>query len=132
MAPTTLPTILIAEDEMIVAFDLCETLEEAGFAIEGPHATVASARAAIAKHLPDLALLDVSLQDDLSYGLAKELRAQGVTVMFHSGIHTRGSIERNFPGAPVLLKPCPPSAILEAVAQLFDAPTMAQVAAARA
>lgn len=118
---TSVPRILIAEDEMIVAFDLCETLEEAGFAIDGPHATVASAMRAVERGLPDIALLDVSLQDDLSYGLAKHLVAQGVTVMFHSGLHTRDSVTRNFPGVQVLLKPCPPAEVLEAVASIAAA-----------
>lgn len=113
--------ILIAEDEMIVAFDLCETLEEAGFTINGPHATVASATRAIEHELPDIALLDVSLQDDLSYGLAKQLVAKGVTIIFHSGLHTRDSVTRNFPGAQVLLKPCPPADVLEAVSTIAAA-----------
>lgn len=119
--PTTLSRILVAEDEMIVAFDLCEALEEGGFEIEGPHATVASAGRAIKRSLPDIALLDVSLQDDLSYNLAKQLIAKGVPVVFHSGLHTRASVTRNFPDATVLLKPCPPAKVLEAAVSILEA-----------
>ncbi len=35
--------ILIAEDEFITAFDLCDTFEEAGYEVEGPHAGICSA-----------------------------------------------------------------------------------------
>ena len=118
--PTSMPKILVAEDEMIVAFDLCETLEEAGFHIDGPHATIASARRAIDREQPVLAILDVSLRDDLSYPLAKDLEAQGVTVMFHSGLHSRDSIKRHFPDAKVLLKPCPPADVLAAVSARME------------
>lgn|SRR6056297_2797670 len=122
--PTTLSRILVAEDEMIVAFDLCETLEEAGFEIDGPHATVASAERALEGTVPDIALLDVSLQDDLSYNLAKQLVARGVAVVFHSGLHTRDSVRRNFPDVPVLLKPCPPAEVLEAIEAIAGSQTL--------
>lgn len=122
--PTTSSRILVAEDEMIVAFNLCETLEEGGFEIEGPHATVASAGRAVERSLPDIALLDVSLQDDLSYNLAKQLIAQGVPVVFHSGLHTRESVTRNFPDATVLLKPCPPAEVLEAIETIARSETL--------
>ena len=32
------PVILIAEDEPIVGLDLCDTIAEAGYLVEGPHA----------------------------------------------------------------------------------------------
>ncbi len=112
---TTSSRILVAEDEMIIAIDLCETLEEAGFEVDGPYATVATALRAMERHKPDIALLDISLKDDLSYTLAETLVANGVEVVFHSGQHSRESIRSNFPGKPILLKPCPPAKVLKTV-----------------
>lgn len=128
--PASMPKILVAEDEMIVAFDLCETLEEAGFQIDGPHATIASARRAIDREQPVLAILDVSLRDDLSYPLAKDLETLGVTVIFYSGLHSRESIKRHFPEAKVLMKPCPPADVLAAVSERMEPVLQVQPAVA--
>jgi hypothetical protein len=45
--------ILVAEDEFITAVDLCDTFEEAGYVIEGPHAGISAALLACQKHKPD-------------------------------------------------------------------------------
>lgn len=58
--------ILIVEDEAIIAMDLQETLAEAGYAVI---ATVASGEEAMAlcdKEIPDLVLMDVHLQGQLT------------------------------------------------------------------
>ena len=43
------PVILIAEDEPIVGLDLCDTMTEAGYLIEGPHGDLNSAMLAFQK-----------------------------------------------------------------------------------
>lgn len=107
--------ILIAEDEMMVAFDLCDTVEEAGFRVEGPHAGISSAMFAFQKQKPDLAILDINLNDGDSFQLAHKLRAENVPVIFHTGQHTSEEVADRFPGATTLTKPCPPTDVLEAV-----------------
>ena len=44
--------ILVAEDELIVAFDLCDTVAEAGFEVVGPHSGISSAMLAFQKESP--------------------------------------------------------------------------------
>lgn len=107
--------ILIAEDEMIVAFDLCDTVEEAGFHVEGPHAGVSSAMLAFQKEKPDLAILDVSLHDGNTFEFARTLAAENVPILFHTGSDTVDEVEARFPGAQTLTKPCPPADMLAAV-----------------
>ena len=107
--------VLVAEDEMIVAFDLCDTVAEAGFEIEGPHAGISSAMLAFQKEKPDLAILDISLDDGNVFPLARKLADENVPIIFHSGRHSREEVEANFPQATTLTKPCPPTAMLEAV-----------------
>ena len=108
-------TILVAEDEMIVAFDLCDTVEEAGYQVEGPHAGISSAMLAFQKEKPDLALLDISLHDGNVFPLAQKLADENVPIIFHSGRHTREEVEQHFPTATTLEKPCPPAQVIEAV-----------------
>jgi DNA-binding response OmpR family regulator len=108
-------SILVAEDEMIVAFDLRDTVEEAGYRVEGPHAGISSAMFAFQKERPDLAILDIQLDDGMVFEFAEKLAEQGVPIIFHSGRHTRDEIAARFPGARTLEKPCPPADMLEAV-----------------
>ena len=107
--------ILVAEDEMIVAFDLCDTVEEAGFQVEGPHAGISSAMLAFQKEKPDLAILDVSLDDGNVFPLAKKLAAEDVPIIFHSGRTSAEEIRAHFPNATIRSKPCPPHDLLAAV-----------------
>ena len=112
--------ILIAEDEMIVAFDLCDTVEEAGFHVEGPHAGISSAMLAFQKEKPDLAILDVKLIDGNSFQLARTLAAEHVPIIFHAASQSVAEVEAQFPGARLLVKPCPPAEMLEAVSTMLQ------------
>ncbi|MEE4204809.1 MAG: response regulator [Erythrobacter sp.] len=111
--------ILVAEDEMIVAYDLRDTVEEAGYRVEGPHAGISSAMFAFQKQRPDLAILDIQLNDGMVFEFAEKLAEQGVPIIFHSGFHTREEIAERFPGARTLEKPCPPAEMLDAVNEVL-------------
>lgn len=111
------PTILVAEDEPIVAWDLCDTVEEAGYIVEGPFDDISSAMLAYQKQKPDLAILDVQLGDGNVFPLAEQLMAENIPVIFHSGNFAPGEVNDRFPGSCALSKPCPPAKILESVQQ---------------
>ena len=112
--------ILVAEDEMVIAFDLCDTVEEAGFEVEGPHAGISSAMLAFQQAKPDLAILDISLHDGNVFPLARKLADEDVPIIFHSGRHSREEVEAQFPNALTLLKPCPPADMLRAVNDVLE------------
>ncbi|NJO13919.1 MAG: response regulator [Rhizobiales bacterium] len=109
--------ILVAEDEFVTAFDLCDTFEEAGYEVEGPHAGVSSARLACARGKPDLAILDIELIDGLSLDLAQQLLDDNVPVILHSEAAEADALAARFPGATTLTKPCPPAALLDTVSR---------------
>ena len=109
------PVILIAEDETIVGLDLCHTIEEAGYEVEGPHADLNSAMLAFQKRRPDLAILDIRLNDTVVYSFAEKLIQEDVPVIFHSGHLPLDEVDARFPDAPALSKPCPPGEILSQV-----------------
>lgn len=113
--------ILVAEDELIVAFDLCDTVEEAGFQVEGPHAGISGAMLAFQKEKPDLAILDVELDDGIVFPLAQKLAAEDVPIIFHSGRHTSDEVRERFPDAITLAKPCPPTMMLQTVNEVLQA-----------
>lgn len=94
--------ILVAEDEMIVAFDLCDTVEEAGFEVQGPHAGISEAMLDFQKEKPDLAILDVQLDDGIVFPLAQILADENVPIIFHSGQHSSEEVKSRFPEAVTL------------------------------
>lgn len=111
------PVILVAEDEAIIGHDLCDTVEEAGYIAEGPHGDISSAMRAVQTNRPDLAILDVQLGDGVVYPLAERLMAEDVPVIFHSGHVAREDMLARFPNTRAVEKPCPPTAMLENVAE---------------
>lgn len=111
--------ILVAEDEFITAFDLCDTFEEAGYEVQGPHAGISSAMLACQKERPDVALLDIELADGLSLELAQKLLDENVPVILHSEPEDTGTLAMRFPKATTLVKPCPPAKLLDTVSRML-------------
>ena len=109
------PVILIAEDEPIVGLDLCDTMTEAGYLIEGPHGDLNSAMLAFQKRKPDLAILDIRLHDTVVYPFAEKLIAENVPVIFHSAHLPLEEVSDRFPNSLALAKPCPPGDIITQV-----------------
>ena len=60
-ASTRQPTVLVVEDEAIVARDLLGQLRELGYAAVGPAATAAEALEMTRALSPDLVLMDIQL-----------------------------------------------------------------------
>ena len=78
-------TILIVEDEFIVADDLQITLQNAGYSVVGIADNVETARDMIRDKKPSLILLDIHLKGDLSgIALAKELQQKNIAFVFLS------------------------------------------------
>jgi AmiR/NasT family two-component response regulator len=57
-------TVLIAEDEALIAFGLAHQVEAAGYAVLGPCASMREVREVCSRTSPDLALIDVELGRD--------------------------------------------------------------------
>ena len=123
------PTVLVGEDEFIIALDLSETVQDLGYELEGPFADKENALIAIENEMPDAAILDVFTADGEVYPLADKLVEAGVPIVFHSGHVTPAEVRERYPDAVACSKPCPPDrligALQEAVAKAAEAPTLA-------
>lgn len=111
------PVILVAEDEPLVAYDLCDTVEAAGFIVEGPFHDLSTAMLAFEKQKPDVAILDVNLAGGTAFSLAEKMMAEDVPVIFHTGEVSSEEMQALYPKASMLAKPCPPGVILDTVQQ---------------
>src|SRR5436190_1524238 len=107
------PTVLVVEDEFIIALDLSETVQDLGYAIEGPFEDNKNALEAIADELPDAAILDVFTADGEVYPLADKLAAAGVPIVFHSGHVPPEEVRLRYPDALACAKPCPPNQLID-------------------
>ena len=107
------PTVLVVEDEFIIALDLSETVRDLGYRVEGPFADKENAFIAIDRAMPDLAILDVNTADGEVYPLADALTDAGVPIIFHSGRVSPSDIAQRYPEARACAKPCPPAELIE-------------------
>jgi len=109
------PTVLVVEDEFIIALDLSETVKDLGYELEGPFADNMNAIEAIENEMPDLAILDVYTADGEVYPLADKLVEAGVPIIFHSGHVPPEEVKSRYPDAQACAKPCPPDKLIDAV-----------------
>ena len=120
MAHPERPTVLVVEDEFIIALDLSETVEDLGYALEGPFADKKSAFSAIQDEMPDAAILDVYTSDGEVFPLADALVEAGVPIVFHSGHVTPEEVIQRYPDAQACAKPCPPDKLIDALQEAVE------------
>lgn len=78
MASSTVPKILIVEDEFLVAMELESILSASGLTVLGPVSTVVAALEILAKCRPDAAVLDVNLRGESVTPVALSLQRMAV------------------------------------------------------
>ncbi|MCA1440451.1 response regulator [Ensifer sp. IC4062] len=77
-------TVLIVEDEFLIAMDLKLLLEGHGWCVLGPAVTVGEALEQLNGELPTIAILDVTLRDGKVTPVAEALRAQNIPFVMAS------------------------------------------------
>jgi CheY-like chemotaxis protein len=99
-APLTGLSVLLLEDEFLIALDAEEILTGLGAASVEVVNTLDAARGALENGY-DLALLDINVNGEMSFPVAERFAAEKVPVVFASGYEMRTPPKLN--GAPV---PC--------------------------
>ncbi|MAE89678.1 response regulator [bacterium] len=99
------PTVLLCEDEYIVALDLQLLLEEFGYEVIGPFDSFSKGLKALNEVRPDMAVLDVRLRDGEVFPLADKLNELGVGLVFHSGHVQDADIAEKYGNAMCCHKP---------------------------
>jgi CheY-like chemotaxis protein len=110
-------TVLVVEDEMIIALELEQILNSAGCRVLGPVATVADALELIEGAEPGAALLDVQLLNGMSTTVAERLQALGIPFVLVSA-YTGPELEKPILAhAPRVDKPVRQAHLLAALAK---------------
>jgi CheY-like chemotaxis protein len=111
-------SVLLVEDEPIVAWLLKDMLVDLGLVVVGPAASVNQALAMIDAEPIDMAVLDVNLKGQMSYPIADVLVARGVPFVFSTGY----DIDRLLAGYrtfPALQKPFHRADLSDALVKLL-------------
>lgn len=119
-APLQGRSILLVEDEAVVAMMVEDMLAEAGASVVGPAYSLAQAldlaRSADPVHA---ALLDVNVAGQAVFPVAEALAARGIPFAFASG-YGEGGIADAFRNRPALQKPFHEADLLTVLSGLFD------------
>lgn len=105
-------TILIAEDQFLIALDVEAMVRDAGAEILGPYLTVPTAREAAAHGRLSAAVLDFRLGEETTKEIAEILSARAIPFIFYTG----QALPEDLPKAPVVAKPANRGVLVEAIA----------------
>jgi two-component system, response regulator PdtaR len=97
-------TVLLAEDEALIAMDIEARLQAFGLKVLGPAATVAAATNLVDQNRPDAALLDVNLRGELITPIVVKLQASRVPLVLMSA-YEEFHLPKELHGIPNLSKP---------------------------
>jgi DNA-binding NarL/FixJ family response regulator len=96
--------VMILEDEPLIAMSMQMMVEDQGWAVVGPFATIPEAAGAVERSQVDVALLDCNINGKPSWSVADMLAAKEIPFAFTSGQSAR-DIDQRFAGRPTFVKP---------------------------
>jgi len=104
-------SILLVEDEFLLALQLEELLESHGGTVRGPYRTLDDALKAAQRENFDFAILDINLNGTMVYPLADQLLASRTPFLFLTG-YSHANLPEQFRGVTRLNKPCDPKLLI--------------------
>ncbi|WP_210526690.1 response regulator [Rubellimicrobium arenae] len=112
--------ILVVEDEFLIAMELEAVLEESGFRVLGPAATVQAALQLLDQQRPHAAVLDMNLRNETVVPVARVLRRMAVPFAIASA-YGAASWPRDeaLDGAPSLGKPTSTATLIAAMHEIL-------------
>jgi len=113
-------SVLVVEDERLIALDIKDILEGWGCEVLGPVATAEGALALVRDQTPDAAILDVNLKGETSEPVARALRDHGrpyLVLTAYQSSHLTGVLR----DAPLLNKPVDEKKLRQALRACFQA-----------
>ena len=107
--------VLVVEDEYFLADDIARALNRLGARIIGPFGDLGDATEIVDRDFAiDAAVVDVNLQSEMVFPLARLLRARNIPFVFTTGYDAR-SVPARFAGVKRCEKPATPEEISRAL-----------------
>ncbi len=115
-------SVLLVEDQLLIALDTESMLRELGADRVHAFATVAEALAWLAVATPSIGVLDVSLGRETSFPIADALRTHAAPFIFTTGYCDSAIIPERLLDAPIVRKPYTVEALASALAACLQLP----------
>lgn len=116
--------VLLLEDEAVVNWSITEVLEEMGCAVS-PCLKLEQAEQSLTGDGPDVAVLDVNINGQTSFALAKRLDELGVPIVF---LTAYADLDEPWSRKPICSKPCQPERLRALLMQAMNAGNAARIA----
>ena len=111
-------SILLVEDEAVIAFAVEDMLNDLGCTVVGPAYRLEEALEFALSAEIDAAILDVNLNDERSYQVAERLKDRGIPFLFATG-YAEGGVEWDGQEVELLAKPYRKDQVVNALARLL-------------
>ncbi len=113
-------SVLVLEDEPIVAMDIEVILTEAGYDVPATFSSIAKAMDWLGSNVPDVVVLDIGLADGSSVQVARRLLAKAIPFVVFSGTSPREpEVDPVFHAGHWLEKPAGADCIVSAVQRVL-------------
>jgi DNA-binding response OmpR family regulator len=116
---TSKPLVLILEDEALIALNLQDELQDAGYEVAGPFSACSAALEWLRTATPDTAILDATLKDGPCREIALELSRREVPFLIYSGHQQDRQLLSDFDHITWIEKPVPSEFLVQACRQLL-------------
>ena len=113
------PLVLILEDEALIALNLQDELQDAGYTVAGPFTTCSAALEWLGIATPSMAILDAAPNDGSCSNVAAELNRREVPFLIYSGHQENHPLLAEFQHVTWIEKPAPPAALVQACEQFL-------------
>jgi DNA-binding response OmpR family regulator len=113
------PLVLVLEDEALIALNVQDELQDAGYEVAGPFSTCSAAHEWLRTATPDMAILDTTLKDGPCREIALELSRREVPFLIYSGYQQDRQLLSEFDHITWIEKPVPSEVLVQACQQLL-------------
>ena len=113
------PLVLLLEDEALIALNLQDELQDAGYEVAGPFTACAAALEWLQTVTPAMAILDAALTDGSCREIALELTRREVPFLIYSGYQEDQRLLAEFQHVTWIEKPVPSEVLVQACQQLL-------------
>ncbi|MEM9432621.1 MAG: response regulator [Pseudomonadota bacterium] len=117
--------ILIVEDEVLLAHDVCASVAEAGATVTGPFHKLEDAYDAATDARFEAAILDVDIAGKLVFPVADLLEAKGIPFVFHTARPESQTLRTRYTETPICGKPAALDWLLRLLSEALPRPTVA-------
>jgi DNA-binding response OmpR family regulator len=112
-------SILLVEDEPLLAMDIEMLLGSQGFDLLGPATSISQAKRLVRDKTPDLTILDLNLGGEMDFSLLDVLSEREIPFVVLSG-HSQHVVPARHRHRPFLQKPCAPEVLLATVRKMLN------------